>query len=73
MIKKQLLLILQIEIGKKWAVVVVKWSACSPSIPTIRVRFLQKPTVFYVKFVFEKNENKHKEAGVGPFTKKVPR
>ena len=27
--------------------------------------------IFSVKFVFEKNENKQKEAGVGPFSKKV--
>ena len=32
--------------GKIWAVVVVKWSACSPSIPTIRVRIQLKSTVF---------------------------
>ena len=51
-----------------WAVVVVKWSACSPSTPTIRVRIcwgLQ----FFCKIVIEKNENKQKEAGVGPFLK----
>ena len=30
---------------------------------------LLTPTVFSVKFVFEKNENKQKEAGVGPFFK----
>ena len=51
------------------AVVVVKWSAYSPSTPTIWVRILVTPTVFSVKFVFEKNENKQKEAGVGPFKK----
>ena len=28
------------------AVVVVKWSACSPSTPTIRVRIPLTPTVF---------------------------
>ena len=49
--------------------VVVKWSACSTSISTIRVQILLKPTGFSVKFVFEKNENKQKEAGVGPFLK----
>ena len=27
--------------------------------------------IFSVKFVFEKNKNKQKEAGVGPFLKKV--
>ena len=47
--------------------VVVKWSTFSPSTLTIRVRIPLKPTVFSVKFVFEKKENKQKEAGVGPF------
>ena len=28
------------------------------------------PAVLSVKFVFEKNENKQKEAGLGPFFKK---
>ena len=37
-----------------WAVVVVKWSAYMPSIPTIRIRILLMPTVFFIKFVFEK-------------------
>ena len=31
------------------AVVVVKWSAWSPSTPTIRVRIPLKPTVFFCK------------------------
>ena len=52
--------------------VVVKWSACSLYTPAILVRIALTPTVFSVKFVFEKNENKQKEAGVGPF-KKVDR
>ena len=47
--------------------VVVKWSACSPSTPTIRVQIPQAFSVFSVIFVFEKKENKQKEAGVGPF------
>ena len=42
----------------------------SPSTPTIRVRIPLTNTVFSVKFVFEKNENKQKEAGVSPFFKK---
>ena len=46
----------------KRVVVVVKWSACLPSTPIIRVRIL-------LKFVFEKNES-NKEAGVGHFFKK---
>ena len=50
-----------------WAVVVVEWSACSPSTPTIQVRI-----PFSVKFVCEKNENKQKEAGAAPlFYKKI--
>ena len=36
---------------------------------TIRVQIPLKPTVFSVKFVFEKNENKQTEAGVGPIFK----
>ena len=48
----------------------VKWSACKPPTPMIRVRTLLTPTVFCVKFVFEKNKNKQKEAEVGPFFKK---
>ena len=43
------------------AVVVVKWSACSPSTLPIQVRILQTTTVCSVKFVFEKNENKQKK------------
>ena len=45
-----------------WAV--VKWSACLPSIPTIRVRIPLKPAVF---LCLKKSE---KEAGVGPFFEK---
>ena len=41
-----------------WVVVVVKRSAYSPSTPMIHVRILLTPTVFSVKFVYEKNENK---------------
>ena len=36
----------QINISSIWAVVVVYWSACSLSIPTIRVRFPLKTTIF---------------------------
>ena len=39
---------------------VVEWSACLPSSPKIRVRILLMPIGFYVKIVFEKNENKQK-------------
>ena len=48
---------------------VVKWSVYLTSTPTIRVRIPLTSTVFSAKFVFEKNENKQKEAGVGPFLK----
>ena len=48
----------------------VKWSADLSSTPTIRVRIPLTPSSFSVKFVFEKNENKQKEAGVGPFLKR---
>ena len=34
-----------------WIVVEVKWSACLPSTPTIRVWIPLTPSVFYVKFV----------------------
>ena len=47
--------------------VVVKWSACLPSTPTIRVRIQPKAIFFSVKVVFEKNENKQKEDVFGPF------
>ena len=43
------------------------WSACLPSNPTIHIRILQ---FFSGQFMFKKNENKQKEAGVGPFYEK---
>ena len=46
----------------------VKWSACSPSIPMIQVQIPLK-SQFSCTFVVEKNENIQKEAGVGPFEK----
>ena len=48
------------------AVVVVKWSACSPSTLMILVLIPLKLTVFSAKFVLEKNEIKQYESGVGP-------
>ena len=45
------------------------WSACSPSTPTIQVWIPLKNTVFSVRVEFEKNENKQKEARVGPLKK----
>ena len=52
------------------AMVVVKWSTCLPSTMTNWVRIPIKPTVFSVKFVFEKNKNKLKEARLVNFFKK---
>ena len=40
---------------------VIKWSACTPSTPTIRVRILLSSTVFSVKFVFEKERKSTNE------------
>ena len=57
--------ILSLSLSKKnliCAVVVVKWSARSPSTPTIRVRILQ----FFCTILFEKNENK-KRPGLAHF------
>ena len=60
-----------VDANRFWilGVVVVKWSACSPSNQTIRVRILLTPTVLSVKFEFEKSLNTQKEARVGPFKK----
>ena len=43
------------------AVVVIKWSVCSPSTPMILFQSLH-----FSFELFEKNENKQKEAGDGP-------
>ena len=59
--------IFSIKNNYRGAVVVVKWSACSPSTPTIQVQVPLKAAVFSVKFVFEKNENKQNEASVSQF------
>ena len=46
-------------------VVVVKWSSCLPSDPSLNPA---ERTVYSVKFVPEKNENKQKKVTeVGPF------
>ena len=48
---------------------VVKWSGwCCP---LIRRSEFESRWFISAKFVFEKNENKQKEAGVGPFFKKI--
>ena len=41
---------------------VVKWSVCLPSTPTIRVQTPLAPAVISVIFVIEQNGNKQKEA-----------
>ena len=51
------------------AVVVVKWSAYSPSTLTIPGQDPTDAYSFCVEFVFERNENKQKDAGVGKFKK----
>ena len=53
--------------------VVDKWSACSTSILNDPSSNPLKPTVFSVKFVLEKTENKQKEAVVCPFFLKKTR
>ena len=47
---------------------VVKWSAYSPSIPIIFAVFESRWGLnFIFKILFEMNEDKQKETGVGPF------
>ena len=48
-----------------WSVVVVKWSACLPYTPTIRVRILLKTAVFILWIVW-KNENNLKRGQESP-------
>ena len=43
--------------------VVVKWSVCSPSTPSIRVRISLKPTVLSVKLCLKRTKINKKEAG----------
>ena len=50
--------------------VVVKWSAFLPSTSSFLIQFPLKPTICWVKFVFENNENKQKEARFGPFRRR---
>ena len=47
-----------------WAVVVVQWSALSPTAPKIRVRI---PLASKCSLLYEKTKINKKEAGVGPF------
>ena len=53
----------RVTIITAWAVVVVKWSACSPSTLTIQVRDPLMPTIFSVKFVFERTKINKKRPG----------
>ena len=48
----------------------VKWSACSPSTPTIRVPIPLMPTVFLYKLCLKRMKINKKEAGVAHFLKK---
>ena len=52
------------NIGDSRAVVVVKWSACSPTTLSIRIRI---PLKFNSVNCLKKNGNKQKEVGDGPF------
>ena len=49
--------------------VVIRWPASLPSIPMIRVQIPLKPTVYFSKILFEMNENRQKDAGIGPLKK----
>ena len=56
------------------AVVVVKWSACSPSTPTIRVRIPLKPKVFSIILCLKRTKINKKRPGLAHFfLKKVLR
>ena len=46
------------------AVVMVKWSVCSPSTPTIQVQIPLKATLLSVKFVFVNNKINKKRSGL---------
>ena len=56
--------------GHQVVVVLVQWSAYSPSTLTIRVQFLVKSKVYYVKYCLKVIKNNQKEAGVGPLLNK---
>ena len=45
------------------------WSVSLPYNLTVCVRILLKSTILTIKFMYEKKENKQKEAVVGPFIK----
>ena len=64
-IVRDLVLLIDCNTDRSWAVVVVKWSACSPSLPTIRVRIPLKPTIFSVKLCLKRTKINKKEAGEG--------
>ena len=58
-------------VGQHWDVVGVKWSACLPSTPTIRVRIPLKPNIFSIILCLKRTKINQKEAGVGPLSKKT--
>ena len=49
------------------AVVVVKWSVCLPSIPTIQVQILLTPTFFSVNLFFKRPKINKKRHGLANF------
>ena len=57
------------KLSNRWAVVVVLWSALSPTAPKIRVRILL--TTKFFSLLYEKMKINEKEAGVGPFLKEL--
>ena len=47
-----------------WAVVVVKWSACSPSTPWIRVQIPLMPTIFFQDLYLKRPKINEKSSGL---------
>ena len=48
---------------------IFKWPLLLVVVVSILTFYCMNPTVFSVQYVFEKNKNKPKEAGAGPFPK----
>ena len=59
----------KLKLFSLWAVVVVKWSVCSLSTPTIRVRILLTPTVFPEKLCLKRTTTNKIRGRGDPFTK----
>ena len=53
-----------LTIQEAWALVVVKWSACSPSSPTIWVRIPLKSTILLVKLYLKRTKINKKRQGL---------